>query len=200
MADTSSLQKYADSNWDDESENNSASMPDFHELPDDLLNVKYKTLGIIEDNTDDLTFVYDCSTLQEIGKNTYKTSELISIELYDLVKDFVISKEAYRRLVRLINTVIRDNEKLERETNPHVMHGPQVETMMKRQARFEAHSYNVCVNGCKLYNLEDEQTSCSYCNSQTFEVDNPVKPLATMKMMSLGDIVSRLLANPDTRA
>ncbi|CEP16793.1 hypothetical protein [Parasitella parasitica] len=190
----------ADSNWDDESDNNSASMPDFHELPDNLLNVKYKTLGIVDDNTDDLACVYDCSTLQEIGENIYTTSELVSIELYDLVKDFTIPREAYRRLVRLMNTVIRDKEKLERETNPQIMHGPQVENMMKRQASFEAHSYDVCVNGCKLYNLEDEQTSCTYCNSRRFQVANPVKPLATMKMMSLGDIVSRLLANPDTRA
>ncbi|CEP13865.1 hypothetical protein [Parasitella parasitica] len=38
------------SNWDDESDNDSASMPYFHELPDNLLNVKYKTLGIVDDN------------------------------------------------------------------------------------------------------------------------------------------------------
>ncbi|CEP14574.1 hypothetical protein [Parasitella parasitica] len=72
--------------------------------------------------------------------------------------------------------------------------------MMNRQDSFEVHSYNVYVNGCKLHNLEDQQTSCTYCNSRRFQVDNPVKPLATMKMMSLGDIVSLLLANPDTCA
>ncbi|CEP17097.1 hypothetical protein [Parasitella parasitica] len=155
-------------------------MPDFHELPDDLLNVRYKTLGIVEDNTDDLACVYDL--------------------YYDLVKDFAIPREAYRRLVRLMNTVIRDKEKLEREKNPHILHGPQVENMMKRQASFEAHSYDVCVNGYKLYNMEDEQTSCAYCNSQRFQVSNPIKPLATMKMMSLGDIVSRLLSNTASRA
>ncbi|CEP16931.1 hypothetical protein [Parasitella parasitica] len=128
----------ANSNWDDESDNDTASMPDFYELPDDLLNVKYKTLGIVEDNTDDLACVYDCSTFQEISENTYTTSELIFVELYDLVKNFTTPREAYRRLVRLMKTGIRDNkEKLER---------------------------------------------------------------ATMKMMLLGDIVSRLLANPDTRA
>ncbi|CEP13999.1 hypothetical protein [Parasitella parasitica] len=151
------------------------SMPDFYELPDNLLNVKYKKLGIVEDNTDDLACLYDCSTLQEISENTYTESELIFVELYDLVKNFTIPREAYRRLVRLMNTVIRDNkEKLERETNSHIIHGPQVETMMNPQACFEAqHSYNV---------------------------DNPVKPLVRMKMMSLGDIVLRLMVNPDTRA
>ncbi|CEP16636.1 hypothetical protein [Parasitella parasitica] len=81
------------------------------------------------------------------------------------------------------------------------MQDPQVETTMNRQSCFEAqHSYDVCVNGCKVYNLEDHETSCTYCNSHMFLVDNPVKPLVRMKMMSLGDIVLRLLANPDTRA
>ncbi|CEP08941.1 hypothetical protein [Parasitella parasitica] len=159
-----------DSNWDDESDNDSARM--------------------VEDNTDDLACVYDCSNLQEISsENTYTTSELIFVELYDLVNDFTIPRKAYRRLLRLMNTVIRDKEKLER-----------VETMMKRQASFEAHSYDVSVNGCKLYNLVDQETSCTYCNSHRFQVDNPVKSLATVKIMSLGDIISRLLANPDTRA
>ncbi|CEP14302.1 hypothetical protein [Parasitella parasitica] len=98
----------ADSNWHDESDNDSASMPDFPEHPDDLLNFKYKILGMVEDNTDDLACVYDCSTLQEIGENTYTISELIFVELYDLVKDFTIPRKAYRRLLRLMNTVIRD--------------------------------------------------------------------------------------------
>jgi hypothetical protein len=86
------------------------------------------------------------------------------------------------------------------ETNPKIIHGPQVESLMKRQTSLAAHSYDVCVNGCKLYNLEDEQTSCIYCDSERFDVDSPEKSLSTMKMMSIGDIISRLLANPDTRA
>ncbi|CEP12800.1 hypothetical protein [Parasitella parasitica] len=141
----------ADSNSDDESDNYSAS------LPDDLLNVKYKTLGIVEDNTDDLACVYDCSTSQKMTKNTYTTFELTSIELYDLVKDFAIPREVFRCLVRFMNTVmIRDKEKLEKETYPQIM--------------------------------------------RRFQEDNSVKPLATMKMISLGDIFSRLLVNSDTRA
>ncbi|CEP19841.1 hypothetical protein [Parasitella parasitica] len=92
----------ANSNWDEESDNDSASIPDFHEIRNNLLNVNYKKLGIVEDNTDDLACVYDCSTLQEIDENTYTTSELISIELYDLVKDFTIPREAYRRLLYIL--------------------------------------------------------------------------------------------------
>ncbi|CEP14573.1 hypothetical protein [Parasitella parasitica] len=55
----------ADSSSDHESDNDSARLADFHELPDDLLNVKYKTLGIIEDNTDDLACVYDCTLFKK---------------------------------------------------------------------------------------------------------------------------------------
>jgi hypothetical protein len=53
--------------------------------------------------------------MQDIGPNSYNTSKLISMELYDLGNEYTISREAYRKLVRLINTVIRDDtEKLAR--------------------------------------------------------------------------------------
>jgi hypothetical protein len=100
--------------FSDEADDEVDATPDFHDFPDNLLDVKYKTVGIVGDDTDDLACVYDCSNLQEIGGNTYTTSELISIELYDLVHDFAIPREAYRRLVRLMNTMIRDKEKLGR--------------------------------------------------------------------------------------
>jgi hypothetical protein len=49
-----------------------------------------------------------------IGPNSYNTSKLISMELYDLGNEYTIPREAYRKLVRLMNTVIRDTEKLAR--------------------------------------------------------------------------------------
>ena len=52
--------------------------------------------------------------MQDIGPNSYNTSELISMELYDLVNEYTIPREAYRKLVRLMNTMIRDTEKLAR--------------------------------------------------------------------------------------
>ncbi|CEP16043.1 hypothetical protein [Parasitella parasitica] len=137
--------------------------------------------------------------MENVGPNSYTTSELISIELYDLVKEYSIPRDAYRKLVRLMNTTIRDNDKLARESNPQIMHGPQVEKMMQQQTTLSAHSYDVCENGCKLYNLEDEATECQYCSHDRFDSRNSNKPFQTMKIMSIGDIVSGLIANPVTR-
>lgn len=80
----------------------------------DLSNIQYKTKGVFQEDAHDSAWVYDCRSLQDIGPNTYTTSELISIELYDLVNEYTIPREAYRKLVRLMNTMIRDTEKLAR--------------------------------------------------------------------------------------
>ena len=94
--------------------------------------------------------------MQDIEPNSYNTSELISMELYGLGNEYTIPRQAYRKLVRLMNTVIRDTEKL--------------------------------ASG-KKKNL--------VIHLQRF--DNSNKPLSTMKIMPLDDIISGLLANPITR-
>ena len=68
---------------------------------------------------------------------------------------------------------------------------------MRNQSTLTAHQYDVCPNGCMLFHLNDESASCDHCYGQRF--DNSNKPLSTMKIMSLGDIISGLLANPITR-
>lgn len=80
----------------------------------DLLSVKYKTVGTLDENSTDQAIFYDCSSLETIDENTYTTTELLSIELYDIANDFTISRDAYRKLVRLMNTVLRDTEKISR--------------------------------------------------------------------------------------
>ncbi|KAI8635885.1 hypothetical protein BD408DRAFT_438440 [Parasitella parasitica] len=98
-----------------------------------------------------------------------------------------------------MNTTIRDNDKLARESDPQVLHGPQVERMMQQQSTLSGHSYDVCENGCKLYNLEDDDTECRHCSHDRFDSRNSNKPFSTMKIMSIGDVLSRLIANPVTR-
>jgi len=80
----------------------------------DLLNVKYKTVGVVDPDAEDQACFYDCRSLEDINQNTYTTTELVSIELYDIVNDFAIPRDAYRKLVRLMNTVLRDTEKISR--------------------------------------------------------------------------------------
>lgn len=47
-----------------------------------------------------------------IDQNSFCTAELLSIHLYDIVSENNVSRDCYRRLVRFVNTVIRDNKKL----------------------------------------------------------------------------------------
>ena len=80
----------------------------------DLSNTSYKTTGVIEEGVEGRACVYDFRSTQNIDSNTYTTSELISVELYDLINDFSVPRDCYRKLVRLMNTMIRDTEKLAR--------------------------------------------------------------------------------------
>lgn len=51
--------------------------------------------------------VYETSNLNE---NTFNYMELMSIELYELVSEYRAPQEFHRKLVRLINTIIRDKK------------------------------------------------------------------------------------------
>lgn len=53
--------------------------------------------------------VYD---LTPINENSFNYATLISIILYDIVTDFKAPQEMHRRLVRLMNTLIQNFEKL----------------------------------------------------------------------------------------
>ena len=53
--------------------------------------------------------VYEDNVLTE---NTFTTSQLLSIQLYDAVTAFNISTEAHRVLAGIMNTIIRDHDKL----------------------------------------------------------------------------------------
>ncbi|KAK4509116.1 uncharacterized protein ATC70_007466 [Mucor velutinosus] len=180
---------------------NNGDNPEEPGLEFDLLNVKYKTVGVVDPDAEDQACFYDCRSLEDINQNTYTTTELVSIELYDIVNDFAIPRDAYRKLVRLMNTVLRDTEKISRESNPEIMHGPRVQSMLQRQSSLTSHEYDVCINGCKLYALEvdDEETICNICSHERYDARGDHRALSTMKVMSIGDIVSRLVANSITR-
>lgn len=77
------------------------------------------------------------------------------------------------------------------------MHGPAVEDLLKKKSSIVAHEYDTCVQGCKLYNLNDEDETCEFCERDRFDENH--KPVQTMKILSIGDIVSKLLTNETTR-
>ncbi|KAI9005433.1 hypothetical protein CLU79DRAFT_713157, partial [Phycomyces nitens] len=61
--------------------------------------------------------------------------------------------------------------------------------------------YDVCPKGCKLYNLDDAQVECAACGEQRYKPNNSIVkvPIAQMKLLSIGDIISKMLADRDTR-
>jgi len=77
------------------------------------------------------------------------------------------------------------------------MHGTIVDEFLNRKALFVAHEYDTCVNGCKLCNVNDGQDVCSECGSDRFDENN--RPIQKMKILFVGDIVSKLLSNRKTR-
>ncbi|CEP18538.1 hypothetical protein [Parasitella parasitica] len=152
-----------------------------------LIDTKYKTSGVVEKGSDDLACVYDCKLFKNVSPNSYTKSELISIELHDLVKEFSIRRDTYGKLVRLINTTISHNDKLARGngSNPQIMHRPQIERMMQQQATLSAH-FMIYVRK-------------AYCSYDRFDSRNSNKPFQTIKIISNGDIISSLIANPLSR-
>lgn len=59
-----------------------------------------------------------------------------------------------------------------------------------------SHQYDICPNGCKLYQKNDVDTlTCNSCNEPRFSDLVTKKPARKMKMMSIGDRMAGVLAN-----
>lgn len=79
------------------------------------------------------------------------------------------------------------------------MHGPAVDNLLKANSNVKGHVYSVCVNGCKLFN--DEVDECEYCHEKRYKQSTNLEkvPTATIKILSVGDVISQLLGNEKTR-
>ncbi|OAD75291.1 hypothetical protein PHYBLDRAFT_64218 [Phycomyces blakesleeanus NRRL 1555(-)] len=129
-------------------------------------------------------------------ENTFTTSQLLSIELYDIVTSFNVSTECHRQLANLMNTVFWDHDKLSKEYSPEILQAGPVNTLLKNKAAIKAHAYVICMNACRLYNNTQNKEECPHCGSKRFmeATDNTLThlvPVKTMKMILLG--------NSDTR-
>lgn len=86
-----------------------------------------------------------------------------------------------------------------KEHGAKILHGEAVESRMAAKSSFEGHEYDVCMNGCKLYGLNDNNTHCTYCRAERYSSESTATPKASMKIMSIGDILAGMLANPETK-
>ncbi|KAI9245565.1 hypothetical protein BDA99DRAFT_543660 [Phascolomyces articulosus] len=63
----------------------------------------------------------------------------------------------------------------------------------------ESQTYHICKNGCILYE-NDTDTSCLWCNTSRYQIDNLSKPVATMRYLPLSQLLGSMLASPLYRA
>lgn len=149
----------------------------------------------------------DDSTFSESLKN--------SIELANIVNKYNIPREAHRDLVRFINRAYKGKRYVityEVSRLPLILtfilldqgmtieDGEAVERQLKNKVQIEAHEYDVCMNGCKLFGPENEEDICPYCHESRYaDVDNS-KACATMKILSIGDCISKLLSEEGRRS
>lgn len=73
-----------------------------------------------------------------------------------------------------------------------------LENRLARRLPVQSHQYEVCSNGCELFQKNDTQTtSCPKCKPPRYTETN--RPVRQMKMFSIGDQIARLLSNKKTR-
>lgn len=72
------------------------------------IDASYKTSCHFEEE-EGLAHVYN---QRNIDTSNFTTADLLSIHLYDLILESNVPRECYRKIVRFVNTVIRDHQKL----------------------------------------------------------------------------------------
>ncbi|OAD65336.1 hypothetical protein PHYBLDRAFT_176248 [Phycomyces blakesleeanus NRRL 1555(-)] len=158
-----------DTSNEDESVSNSEYTMESMELDN---TISYKCACNFEDSEGE-AHIYDSS---QISTNTFIKAELMSIHLSQLMLQHRIARAAYRDIVQFINTVIRDHDDIMMEPGAKISHGETVDALLKSKSSVKGHEYDVCSSGCQF---------------QT--------PAASMKLMSVGDMLSQMLADPATR-
>lgn len=83
----------------------------------------------------------------------------------------------------------------------NIMHLEAVDNLMKRRTDFKAQVYETCRKGCLLYNEDDTSTECSVCGNPRYNDAFAKKdtPRHSIKLLSIGDVLSKLLTNDSTR-
>ncbi|OAD80872.1 hypothetical protein PHYBLDRAFT_138425 [Phycomyces blakesleeanus NRRL 1555(-)] len=142
--------------------------------------------------------IYDSS---QISTNTFTKAKLMSIHLSQLMLQHRIARAAYRDIVQFINTVIRDHDDIMMERGAKISHGETVDALLKSKSSVKGHEYDICSSGCRLYGINDNQESCVDCGKPRYKTDpnQSQTPAANMKLMSVGDMLSQMLADPATR-
>ncbi|OAD66223.1 hypothetical protein PHYBLDRAFT_175516 [Phycomyces blakesleeanus NRRL 1555(-)] len=159
--------------------------------------ISYK-FGCSFEDSESEAHVYDSS---RISSNTFRKAELMSIHLSQLMLQYRISRAAYRDTVQFVNTIIQDHDEIMLELGAKISHGKTINALLKSKSSVKGHEYDVCLSGCQLYGINDNQESCVDCGEPRYKTDpeQSETPSASMKLMSASDMFSQMLADPATR-
>lgn len=76
-----------------------------------------------------------------------------------------------------------------------------LENKLAAKLKSKAHLYDVCRNGCMLFEKTDDLiTSCKHCQSPRYINEVTKRSFKQMKMLSIGDQVAKLLASEVIRS
>ncbi|KAG2200802.1 hypothetical protein INT47_001333, partial [Mucor saturninus] len=183
---------------------------------DDQINYKY---GCCFEENESRAHVYQAS---RIGSNTFTKAESMGIHLSQMMLQHKIARSAYRDIVRFVNTVISDHDKImlgdkNKQTGAEIGYREVADDLVKAKSSVHGYEYDVCPNGCRLYGLDDEEDQCIDCDKNPFKTSTELikVPNASMKFVaknscqsllmlntkltSIGDLLSNKLADPHTR-
>ena len=153
-----------------------------------------------------------------IDQYTFTHAEQYSIALYNLIQSYNIPREFYRSVVNIVNSIIRDGDKLGRSTftlffffftylmnalsigNQTIMMPDAVKNLLYKTSPIVGHQYDICRNGCKLFKHGDnDDDKCTFCKQGRYMDAAKTVPVEKMKMISVGDYLAAMLAKDDVR-
>lgn len=89
------------------------------------------------------------------------------------------------------------------EPEGKILHHDVVDRMLKERSNLRSQTYDICKNGCKLFNINEDNDpteDCNYCKEKRYEtVNGVIKPASTLKMMSCGDQIAVRLGDDRVR-
>ena len=75
-----------------------------------------------------------------------------------------------------------------------------LERRLAKKTKVRSHFYDICPNGCKLYQKNDENSlACNHCGSLRYSDLQTKRPSRQMKLMSIGDRIANFLENDKFR-
>ncbi|OAD67122.1 C2H2-type zinc finger transcription factor [Phycomyces blakesleeanus NRRL 1555(-)] len=147
----------------------------------------------------------DSATMTEIDQSILDDVDMYYDENNTSNENESVSNSEYTiESMKLDNTISYKcacNFENSEEPGAKISHGKTVDALLKSKSSVKGHEYDACSSGCRLYDINDDQESCVDCGKPQYKTDpdQSQTPATSMKLMSVGDMLSQMLADPATR-